>query len=170
MDDATLAIVLALGALMVGAIADLLYRVGQTRGIDTGVFLFWQSAVFSAGIWVGALATGQIDDIIASTWVWGLPSGLLSYVGLYLFVFSLRTGDASVNAFQVELGKVCDKTIEIDIANKRNFKFADMKTHASLCLAALPILLCARWGTMQISIASGRTPILISIEPLQSER
>ena len=98
MDDATLAIVLALGALLVGAVADLLYRVGQTRGIDTGVFLFWQSAIFSVGIWAGALATGQIDDIIASTWVWGLPSGLLSYVGLYLFVFSLRTGDASVNA------------------------------------------------------------------------
>jgi drug/metabolite transporter (DMT)-like permease len=98
MDDASLAIVLAVGALVVGAVADLLYRVGQTRGIDTGIFLFWQSAIFSAGIWAGALATGQVGDIMASTWIWGLPAGLLSYIGLYLFVFSLRTGNASVNA------------------------------------------------------------------------
>lgn len=92
-------IILAVGALLVGAVADLLYRVGQTRGgIDAGVFVFWQSVVFSGIIWAVALVTGQVNEIQVGTWLWGLPAGAMAYVGLTLFVQSLRTGDASVNA------------------------------------------------------------------------
>ncbi|MDA1095724.1 MAG: DMT family transporter [Chloroflexi bacterium] len=98
MEGPSLALSLAVGALLVGSVADILYRVGQQRGIDTGVFLFWQSAIFTGALWLGAGVVGQVTEIMSGTWVWGLPGGLLSYIGLYLFVHSLRTGDASVNA------------------------------------------------------------------------
>ncbi|MBI4236687.1 MAG: DMT family transporter [Chloroflexi bacterium] len=94
----TLSIALAVGALLVGAVADLLYRVAQRRGIDAGVFLLWQSLIYSIAIWAFALVSGQTRQILGSTWLYGVPAGLLAYLGLYLFVVSLRTGDASVNA------------------------------------------------------------------------
>jgi uncharacterized membrane protein len=95
---ATLSITLAIGALLVGAVSDLLYRVGQKRGIDAGAFLFWQSLVFTAVLWTASFVTGDVWETQPETWLYGLPGGLMSYVGLYLFVLSLRTGDASVNA------------------------------------------------------------------------
>lgn len=111
-------IILAVAALFIGAIADLLYRVGQTRGIDAGVFVFWQSIIFSALMWAGALATGQIGDIQAGTWVWGLPAGAMAYVGLTLFVHSLKTGDASVNAPVFRLNFVITGTGAIILLNE----------------------------------------------------
>ena len=136
MDDATLAIALALGALVVGAIADLLYRVGQTRGIDTGVFLFWQSTIFTTGIWIGSIATGQVNDIITSTWIWGLPGGLLSYIGLYLFVLSLRNGDASVNAPVFRLNFVVAAAGGILLLNET----ASLAKTVGILLAVLSVL------------------------------
>lgn len=111
-------IILAVGALFIGAVADLLYRVGQTRGIDAGVFVFWQSIIFSVLIWAGALATGQVTDIQAGTWVWGLPAGAMAYVGLTLFVHSLKTGDASVNAPVFRLNFVITGTGAIILLNE----------------------------------------------------
>ncbi len=123
----SLSVTLAVIALLIGAIADLLYRVAQQRGIEAPNFIFWQSTVFTAIIWTVAVSgwvllytEGPLDfirnstwfddgralvgDMIGanfihpSTWLYGLPAGVLGYLGLTLFVASLRTGDASVNA------------------------------------------------------------------------
>ena len=135
MDNATVAVTLALAALVVGAVADLLYRVGQTRGIDTGVFLFWQSTIFTTGMWAGALATGQVENILTSTWIWGLPSGLLSYIGLYLFILSLRNGDASVNAPVFRLNFVVTAAGGILLLNEA----ASLAKIAGILLAVLSV-------------------------------
>ena len=91
-------ILLALGAMMAGALSDIIYRVVQRKGIDPPTFVFYQSATFSFTVWTVAIATGQVSDILPSTWLFGLPIGLLSYVGILLFVTSMREGSASVNA------------------------------------------------------------------------
>jgi len=94
----SLAILLAGIALLIGGLADLLYRVAQDRGIDSGVFVFWQSIIFSAILWVYAIASGDISKLDTFTWVVGLPAGALGYAGLTLFIISVKTGDVSVNA------------------------------------------------------------------------
>lgn len=94
----SLAILLAGIALLVGGLADLLYRVAQNRGIDSGVFIFWQSVIFSAILWVYAIFSGDILKLDTFTWLIGLPAGALGYVGLTLFLLSVKTGDVSVNA------------------------------------------------------------------------
>ncbi len=101
----SLAVSLAVAALIIGAIGDLLYRVAQQKGIDAPNFVFWQSTIFTAIIWAVAVSSwlilgddGPIDFIHSSTWFYGVPAGVFAYSGLTLFVASLRTGDASVNA------------------------------------------------------------------------
>ena len=101
----SLAVTLAVAALLLGAVADLLYRVAQQRGIDAPNFIFWQSTIFTAIIWAVAVSSwvilgddGPVDFIHSSTWLYGVPAGVFGYLGLTLFVASLRTGDASVNA------------------------------------------------------------------------
>ncbi len=91
-------IILALGAMIAGALADLIYRVVQNKGIYPSTFLFYQSVTFAITIWLIAIVSGQVSSIIPSTWVFGLPIGLFSYSGIFLFVTSLREGKASVNA------------------------------------------------------------------------
>ena len=98
-------VALAAGALMIGAVADLLYRVAQQRGIEAPNFVFWQSTIFSGLLWAVSVGSwlvfggdGPIAFIHSSTWFYGVPAGIIAYAGLTLFVASLRTGDASVNA------------------------------------------------------------------------
>ena len=101
----SLAVTYAVTALLLGAVADLLYRVAQQRGIDAPNFIFWQSTVFTTIIWAASVTSwvifggdGPIGFIHSSTWLYGVPAGVFGYLGLTLFVASLRTGDASVNA------------------------------------------------------------------------
>ncbi len=94
----SLAILLAGIALLVGGLADLLYRVAQNRGIDSGLFIFWQSVIFAVILWVYAIFSGDILKLDTFTWLIGLPGGALGYVGLTLFLLSVKTGDVSVNA------------------------------------------------------------------------
>ena len=101
----SLAVTYAVIALLLGAVADLLYRVAQQRGIDAPNFIFWQSTVFTTIIWAASVTSwvifggdGPIGFIHSSTWLYGVPAGVFGYLGLTLFVASLRTGDASVNA------------------------------------------------------------------------
>ena len=84
--------------MMAGALSDLIYRAVQRKGIDPPTFVFYQSVTFTVTIWSIAIATGQVSNILPSTWLFGLPFGLLAYIGLLLFFTSLREGSVSVNA------------------------------------------------------------------------
>ena len=90
-------ILLALGAMVAGAFADLIYKMAQNRGINSTTFVFYQSIVFAFTIFVIAFATGQMFQVNNAAWVFGLPIGILGYLGVLLFVMSLREGSASVN-------------------------------------------------------------------------
>ncbi|MBI2846431.1 MAG: DMT family transporter [Chloroflexi bacterium] len=92
-----MAIALALFAMLVGGVADFIYKEAQRRGIDEGVFVFYQATTFFVLVWVLTLSTGQLETIAPAAWKYGLPSGLLAYTGVLLFLKSLKGGDASVN-------------------------------------------------------------------------
>ncbi|MEE8442732.1 MAG: EamA family transporter, partial [Dehalococcoidia bacterium] len=94
----SIAILLALGAMVIGGLADLFFKVAQNRGINPATFVFYQATTFTITIYTISIASGQISEIITPTWVFGLPIGLLSYAGVLMFVMSLKDGNASVNA------------------------------------------------------------------------
>ena len=94
----SISILFALGAMVAGALADLIYKWVQNRGINSATFVFYQAITFTVVIWIIAAVFGQISEIIEPTWVYGLPMGLLGYTGIVLFVTSLKEGSASVNA------------------------------------------------------------------------
>jgi drug/metabolite transporter (DMT)-like permease len=94
----SLAITLAFIALLVGGVADFLYRIAQDKGISSGVFLFWQSIIFSAILWIYALITGEVAKLDLFTHMVGLPAGAMGFAALTLFIISVKTGDISVNA------------------------------------------------------------------------
>ncbi len=91
------ALLLAIGAMLSGAMSDLLYRKAQMTGIKAAGFLAVQSTLFAGSLWIYVLATGQMSFAVPATFVYGIPGGIFAYVGLLLFVQSLRTGSAGVN-------------------------------------------------------------------------
>lgn len=93
-----IALGLALGAMFFGALADLMYKVAQNKGINAATFVLYQSLTFGIIIWAFGLIFGQLSGIIPSIWLFGPPIGVLSYLGIVLFVMSLKDGNVSVNA------------------------------------------------------------------------
>ena len=94
----SISILFALGAMVAGALADLIYKWVQNRGINSATFVFYQASTFTVVIWTIAVVFDQLSRIITATWVYGLPLGLLGYTGIVLFVTSLKEGSASVYA------------------------------------------------------------------------
>ena len=94
----SISILLALGAMVAGALADLIYKWVQNHGINSATFVFYQAATFTVVIWIIAVVFDQLSGIITATWVYGLPLGLIGYTGIVLFVMSLKQGSASVYA------------------------------------------------------------------------
>ena len=92
------AILLAMGAMVTGGLADLIYKSVQNRGINSATFVFYQAITFTAVIWIIAVLFDQLSRIITATWLFGLPLGVLGYTGIVLFVSSLKEGNASVYA------------------------------------------------------------------------
>lgn len=91
------ALLLAVGAMLSGAMSDLLYRKAQMAGIKAGGFLALQSSLFAGTLWVYVLATDQLSRVHSATILYGVPGGIFAYLGLLLFLQSLRTGSAGVN-------------------------------------------------------------------------
>jgi len=92
-----LAIIFALGSMTAGTLVDFIYRYAQSKGIVPTIFLFWQSLMFIASLWAIGLSNGELAKIEVSGWIFGPPSGFLTYLSLILFVKSLKSGHSSVN-------------------------------------------------------------------------
>ena len=61
-------------------------------------------------------------------------------------------GEETLNQYQIESFAATKRCVEVDVSNRRSFKYADMKTHRSLSLATLPMILSRRLGTLRISL------------------
>ena len=69
----SISILFALGAMVAGALEDLIYKWVQNHGINSATFVFYQAITFTMVIWIIAAVSGQISEIIEPTWVYGLP-------------------------------------------------------------------------------------------------
>ena len=115
-----IALGLALGAMFFGALADLMYKVAQNKGINAATFVLYQSLTFGIIIWAFGLILGQLSSIIPSIWLFGPPIGILSYLGIVLFVMSLKDGTKKMSKSDPAEKSRIDLTDSADaIARKR---------------------------------------------------
>ncbi len=145
----TPSILLAIGAMVSGAWSDLLYKRAQTLGIDATSFLFLQSTIFFATIWVVELLLGVLWGAPPDAWIYGLPAGLIAYTGLLLFVRSLQVGEASVNVPIFRLSFVITAVIAVLLLGESTRPTKMI----GLVLAALAVLSLLIW--LHLNGASG---------------
>lgn len=92
----SLSIALALGSMILGGLSDFLYKRAQVRGLRPASFMVVQSAFFN----LMALALAVLTDGLAPDWAalrYAGPTALTLFGAFYLFLRSLRDGDATVN-------------------------------------------------------------------------
>jgi drug/metabolite transporter (DMT)-like permease len=87
---------LAVAAMLLFGLGDLIYKRGAAAGAPAHQFLMVQTWVFLPTVIVYALVTGSLRFVPAS--LWGVLAGLFILVGFYNFAASLRSGSISINA------------------------------------------------------------------------
>lgn len=145
--------------MVTGALADLLFKVAQNRGMNAASFLFYQSAIFTTTIWAIGIASGQVPDIRASTWAFGLPAGVLAYTGLLLFVMSLKEGTASVNVPIFRLNFVVTAVGAVAVLHEP----VNAAKVAGIFLAVAGVLSLADPAALRRAGSSGLRPMLLLV-------
>ncbi len=153
----TPSIILAIAAMGAGAFADLFYRKAQTLGINAASFIFAQSTLFSTTIWIAGWVLGAHKEATTATWIYGLPAGLIAYIGLLLFVNSLRSGEASVNVPIFRLSFVITAVVAVLLLGES----VTITKVAGLLLAAAGVLSLANLGSSKWSLRS-LAPLLVA--------
>lgn len=89
------ALLLALGAMLLFGLGDLIYKRAAIAGVPAHQFLMGQAWLFAPSVITLALVSGAP---ITPAALWGAAAGAFSYVAFYNFSRSLTTGSISVNA------------------------------------------------------------------------
>ena len=87
---------LALGAMVLLGIVDLVYKRGTAAGVKAHHFLMLQGWFFLPAVLLYGLATGTFAP--AAYMLWGMAAGLFVFVALYHFALALAGGAVSVIA------------------------------------------------------------------------
>ena len=87
---------LALGAMMLLGLTDLVYKRGAAAGVEAHHFLMLQGWCFLPVVVLYGLATGTLAP--APYMLWGMGAGLFVFVALYNFARALKSGSVSVIA------------------------------------------------------------------------
>ncbi|MCC7486282.1 MAG: EamA family transporter [Burkholderiales bacterium] len=90
------AVWLALGAMVLLGLTDLVYKRGAAAGIAAHHFLIQQGCCFLPAVLLYGLATGTL--VPARYMLWGMAAGLFVFAALYNFARALRIGAVSVIA------------------------------------------------------------------------
>lgn len=133
---------LALGAMLLFGLGDLIYKRGAAAGAPAHQFLMTQSWVFGPSVLAYAFFTGTLRFVPASAW--GALAGLFILIGFYNFAASLRSGSISINAPVFRLSFVLTAALAIALLGESltGFKVAGI----GLALAAAWLLLGAPGG------------------------
>lgn len=92
----SLAIALALAAMVGGGIGDLVYKQGARAGLPAHRFLMVQTWTFGPVVALYGLASWSL--VFNRPALWGCVAGLFAFTGFYNFAWSLRAGKVSINA------------------------------------------------------------------------
>ena len=87
---------LALGAMILLGLTDLVYKRGAAAGVRAHHFLMLQGWCFLPAVVVYGLVTGTLE--LAAYMLWGMGAGLFVFVALYNFARALGSGSVSVVA------------------------------------------------------------------------
>lgn len=142
-----------------GALVDLIYKWVQNRGIDSATFVLYQATTFTVTIWVIAGILGYIPVITPTTWFYGLPLGASGYIGIVLFVASLKDGDGSINAPIFRLSFVITSILSFFFLNEPVTLFKV----AGILLAVVAVLSLADLSLFTKSQAQLRSLIYVFI-------
>lgn len=128
---------LALGAMLLFGLGDLVYKRGAAAGAPAHQFLMVQSWLFGPSVLAYAYFTGTLRFAPASAW--GALAGCFILIGFYNFAASLRTGSISINAPVFRLSFVLTAALAIALLGESltGFKVAGI----GLALGAAWLLL-----------------------------
>jgi len=87
---------LALGAMVLLGLTDLIYKRGAAAGVRAHHFLMLQGWCFLPAVVLYGLATGTLSP--APYMLWGMGAGLFVFVALYNFARALKSGSVSAIA------------------------------------------------------------------------
>ena len=141
---------MALGAMLLFGIADLVYKRAAAAGAQAHQFIMVQAWVFMPSVTLYAFATGALPYRVAD--LWGSLAGFFSYYGFYNFARSLKEGAVSVNAPIFRLSFVVTAALAIAILGEP--LTASKVAGLALALAAAWLLLGGPATAQQVSRAS----------------
>ena len=133
---------LALGAMLLFGLGDLVYKRGAAAGVPAHRFLMVQSWLFAPTVLAYAAFTGTLRFVPGSAW--GALAGLFILVGFYNFAASLRSGSISINAPVFRLSFVLTAALAIGLLGEP--LTASKAAGIALALLAAWLLLGARAG------------------------
>ena len=114
----SLSVALALGSMALGGLSDFLYKRAQTHGVRPASFMVVQSLAFNVTSLVLALLTdGLAPDLTALRYAG--PTALTLFSAFYLFLRSLRDGDATVNVPIYRLSFVVTAVLAVMVLDER---------------------------------------------------
>ena len=90
------AVALALGAMILLGLTDLVYKRGAAAGVQARHFLMLQGWCFLPGVLLYGIFTGTLE--LARPMLWGMGAGLFVFIALYNFARALKSGSVSVVA------------------------------------------------------------------------
>ena len=141
---------IAIGALVLFGLADVVYKRAALSGVPAHQLLMVQTWIFLPIIFTYAFATGTVKIDVAA--LWGLAAGAFAYSGFYNFAASLKGGAISVNAPIFRLSFCVTAVLAITLLGEpvTAFKLAGL----GLALLAVWLLLGGATGPARPSAAS----------------
>jgi drug/metabolite transporter (DMT)-like permease len=126
---------LALGAMLLFGLGDLVYKRGAATGAPAHQFLMVQTWFFLPTVIAYALLSGSL--VFAPAALWGALAGLFILTGFYNFAASLRSGAVSINAPVFRLSLVLTAALAILVLGEPLTAFKVAGTAAALAAAWL---------------------------------
>ena len=143
---------LALGSMALGGLSDFLYKRAQLRGVRPASFLVVQSVFFNlTSLALALLTDGLTPDETALRYAG--PAGLVLFSAFYLFLRSLRDGDATVNVPIYRLSFVVTAALAVLVLGER----LSATRLLAIALAAVGVLALADLGKLAAGRLAGRS-------------
>ncbi|HSB49398.1 MAG TPA: EamA family transporter [Burkholderiales bacterium] len=135
---------LALAAMVLLGLVDLVYRRGATAGVPAHRFLMVQAFCFTPAVVLLGLATGTLAP--GRPMLWGMGAGLFAFIALYHFARSLKEGPVSIVAPIFRLSFTVTALLAVLLLGEplTGFKLAGL----GLALAAVWLLLGSEAGAL----------------------
>ena len=143
---------LALGSMVLGGLSDFLYKRAQLGGIRPGSYMVVQSLLFN----FTSLVLAVLTEGLAPDWTalhYAGPTALTLFSAFYLFLRSLRDGDATVNVPIYRLSFIVTAVLAVLVLEER----LSATRVLAIGLATVGVLALADLGKLASGKLAGRS-------------